>query len=157
MFCVATCGSESAFKLTAQALHDAISERTRWLILNSPSNPADAIYSRAGLEHLAVVLLKHPQVLILADDIYEHLLFDGKAFSTLAQVELRLSSRVLTRNGVSKAYAMTGWRIGFATGPLWRLSAMEKLQGHLGIRRLHDFSARNNSGARRAEEFHLQQ
>ncbi|MGE8064941.1 pyridoxal phosphate-dependent aminotransferase [Pseudomonas sp. NPDC089569] len=122
-------GAESGFKLTPQALAEAIGPNTRWLILNSPSNPTGAVYERDELKALAEVLLAHPQVLILADDIYEHLIFDGRDFLTLAQVEPRLAVRTLTMNGVSKAYAMTGWRIGFATGPSWLLEAMEKLQG----------------------------
>jgi len=123
------CGAESGFKLTPDALQDAITPRTRWLILNSPSNPTGAVYSRAELQALAEVLLAHPQVLVLSDDIYEHLIFDGAAFHTLAQVAPRLRERTLTMNGVSKAYAMTGWRIGFCTGPGWLIEAMEKLQG----------------------------
>ncbi|RQS62950.1 pyridoxal phosphate-dependent aminotransferase [Burkholderia sp. Bp8963] len=123
------CGAESGFKLTPGALQAAITPRTRWLILNSPSNPTGAVYSRAELQALADVLLAHPQVLVLSDDIYEHLIFDGVDFRTIAQVEPRLSERVLTMNGVSKAYAMTGWRIGFGTGPGWLIDAMEKLQG----------------------------
>ena len=126
---IVPCNAEDGFKLTPAALDQAINPSTRWLILNSPSNPTGAVYSRPQLQALADVLLKHPHVLVLADDIYEHLLFDGKAFHTLAQVEPRLAPRVLTMNGVSKAYAMTGWRIGFATGPRWLLEAMEKLQG----------------------------
>ena len=126
---VLACDAQDGFKLTPAALDQAINPSTRWLILNSPSNPTGAVYSRQALQALADVLLKHPHVLVLADDIYEHLLFDGQAFHTLAQVEPRLASRVLTMNGVSKAYAMTGWRIGFATGPRWLLEAMEKLQG----------------------------
>ncbi|HDS1727597.1 TPA: pyridoxal phosphate-dependent aminotransferase [Pseudomonas putida] len=126
---IVACGAESGFKLTPQALAEAIGPKTRWLILNSPSNPTGAVYDRDELQALAEVLLAHPQVLILADDIYEHLLFDGRDFLTLAQVEPRLAARTLTMNGVSKAYAMTGWRIGFATGPRWLLEAMEKLQG----------------------------
>ncbi len=123
------CGVESGFKLTPDALAAAITARTRWLILNSPSNPTGAVYSRAELQALADVLLAHPQVLVLSDDIYEHLIFDDLAFFTLAQVEPRLRERVLIMNGVSKAYAMTGWRIGFGTGPRWLIEAMEKLQG----------------------------
>ena len=123
------CAARQGFKLTAAALEQAVTPRTRWLILNSPSNPTGAVYSRLELQALAQVLLKHPHVLVLADDIYEHLLFGGQTFHTLAQVEPRLAPRVLTMNGVSKAYAMTGWRIGFATGPRWLLAAMEKLQG----------------------------
>lgn len=126
---IVPCSAEDGFKLTPAALDQAINPSTRWLILNSPSNPTGAVYSRQELQALANVLLKHPHVLVLADDIYEHLLFDGQAFHTLAQVEPRLAPRVLTMNGVSKAYAMTGWRIGFATGPRWLLEAMEKLQG----------------------------
>ncbi|WP_338570261.1 pyridoxal phosphate-dependent aminotransferase [Pseudomonas canadensis] len=126
---ILACDAQDGFKLTPAALDQAINPSTRWLILNSPSNPTGAVYSRQALQALADVLLKHPHVLVLADDIYEHLLFDGQAFHTLAQVEPRLASRVLTMNGVSKAYAMTGWRIGFATGPRWLLEAMEKLQG----------------------------
>lgn len=126
---IVPCSAEDGFKLTPAALDQAINPSTRWLILNSPSNPTGAVYSRPQLQALADVLLKHPHVLVLADDIYEHLLFDGQAFQTLAQVEPRLAPRVLTMNGVSKAYAMTGWRIGFATGPRWLLEAMEKLQG----------------------------
>ncbi|MGY2137974.1 pyridoxal phosphate-dependent aminotransferase [Pseudomonas reactans] len=126
---IVPCSAEDGFKLTPAALDQAINPSTRWLILNSPSNPTGAVYNRPQLQALADVLLKHPHVLVLADDIYEHLLFDGQAFHTLAQVEPRLAPRVLTMNGVSKAYAMTGWRIGFATGPRWLLEAMEKLQG----------------------------
>ncbi|MEX5502197.1 pyridoxal phosphate-dependent aminotransferase [Pseudomonas putida] len=126
---IVACGAETGFMLTPQALAEAIGPKTRWLILNSPSNPTGAVYDRDELQALAEVLLAHPQVLILADDIYEHLIFDGRDFLTLAQVEPRLAARTLTMNGVSKAYAMTGWRIGFATGPRWLLEAMEKLQG----------------------------
>lgn len=126
---ILACTSEDHFKLSPAALNAAINDNTRWLILNSPSNPTGAVYSKEELKALAHVLLAHPHVLVLADDIYEHLLFDGQVFSTLAQVEPKLVPRVLTMNGVSKAYAMTGWRIGFATGPRWLLEAMEKLQG----------------------------
>lgn len=126
---ILACGAESSFKLTPQTLAGAVGPKTRWLILNSPSNPTGAVYDRDELKALAEVLLDHPQVLILADDIYEHLIFDERDFLTLAQVEPRLAARTLTMNGVSKAYAMTGWRIGFATGPRWLLEAMEKLQG----------------------------
>ncbi|TPG74841.1 pyridoxal phosphate-dependent aminotransferase [Pseudomonas mandelii] len=126
---IVTCDADTGFKLTPSALAAAITPQTRWLILNSPSNPTGAVYSRDELHALAQVLLAHPHVLILADDIYEHLIFDDQAFYTLAQIEPRLAPRTLTMNGVSKAYAMTGWRIGFATGPRWLLDAMEKLQG----------------------------
>ncbi|AHG64076.1 pyridoxal phosphate-dependent aminotransferase [Advenella mimigardefordensis] len=123
------CDAGSSFKLTPQALEKAITERTRWLILNSPSNPSGAVYSEDELRALATVLMRHPQVLILSDDIYEHLVFDDKAFFTLAQIAPQLHDRILTMNGVSKAYAMTGWRIGFGAGPAWLINAMEKLQG----------------------------
>lgn len=126
---IVSCGSDTGFKLTPQALAAAITPRTRWLILNSPSNPTGAVYSREELVALAEVLLANPHVLVLSDDIYEHLIFDDARFYTIAQVEPRLQERTLTMNGVSKAYAMTGWRIGFATGPRWLLEAMEKLQG----------------------------
>nr|WP_250212222.1 pyridoxal phosphate-dependent aminotransferase [Pseudomonas fluorescens] len=126
---IVPCSGEDGFKLTPAALDAAINAATRWLILNSPSNPTGAVYSQQELRALADVLLTHPHVLVLADDIYEHLLFDGQTFHTLAEVEPELAPRVLTMNGVSKAYAMTGWRIGFATGPRWLLAAMEKLQG----------------------------
>jgi aspartate aminotransferase len=126
---VVPCGIESGFKLTPHALSQAIGPRTRWLILNSPSNPTGAVYTRDELAALADVLLAHPHVLVLSDDIYEHLIFDGAPFFTIAQVEPRLAARTQTMNGVSKAYAMTGWRIGYATGPRWLLDAMEKLQG----------------------------
>lgn len=126
---IVPCSGEDGFKLTPATLDAAINPATRWLILNSPSNPTGAVYSQQELRALADVLLAHPHVLVLADDIYEHLLFDGQTFHTLAEVEPELAPRVLTMNGVSKAYAMTGWRIGFATGPRWLLAAMEKLQG----------------------------
>jgi aspartate aminotransferase len=126
---IVACGEDSGFKLTPQALAAAINPRTRWLILNSPSNPTGAVYNRNELAALAEVLLAHPHVLVLSDDIYEHLIFDDADFHTIAQVEPRLLPQTLTMNGVSKAYAMTGWRIGFGTGPRWLLNAMEKLQG----------------------------
>ena len=126
---IVSCDAATGFKLTPAALAAAITAQTRWLILNSPSNPTGAVYSHEELQALAEVLLAHPHVLILADDIYEHLIFDDQPFHTLAQVEPRLAARTLTMNGVSKAYAMTGWRIGFATGPRWLLQAMENLQG----------------------------
>jgi aspartate aminotransferase len=126
---IVACGSESGFKLTPGALASAIGPRTRWLILNSPSNPTGAVYSREELAALAEVLLAHPHVLVLSDDIYEHLIFDGALFHTIAGIEPRLMPRTLTMNGVSKAYAMTGWRIGYGTGPRWLLDAMQTLQG----------------------------
>ncbi|MPQ82806.1 pyridoxal phosphate-dependent aminotransferase [Pseudomonas sp. MAFF 730085] len=125
---IVPCPPDTGFKLTPALLRAAITPATKWLILNSPSNPTGAVYSKEELKALAETLLDYPGVLILSDDIYEHLIFDARPFFTLAQVESRLQPRVLTMNGVSKAYAMTGWRIGFATGPRWLIEAMEKLQ-----------------------------
>jgi len=119
---------EDGFKLKPQALDAAITPRTKWLILNSPSNPTGGTYSREELRALADVLLKHPHVWIMTDDMYEHLLYDGFQFATIAQVEPKLYERTLTVNGVSKAYAMTGWRIGYAGGPEALISLMRKLE-----------------------------
>lgn len=115
------------FLLRPEALERAITPRTKWFIFNSPSNPTGGVYDRNTLRAIADVLLKHPQVMILSDDIYEHLLYDGRKFSTIAEVEPRLFGRTLTVNGASKAYAMTGWRIGFAGGPDPLISAMAKI------------------------------
>ncbi|WCR16622.1 pyridoxal phosphate-dependent aminotransferase [Paracoccus alcaliphilus] len=125
---IVECGIGDGFRLTPQALADAITPKTKWLILNSPSNPSGAGYDRAQMQALTEVLLDHPQVWVLSDDIYEHLVFDGFEFVTPAQVEPRLKDRVLTMNGVSKAYAMTGWRIGYGAGPEVLIRAMAKLQ-----------------------------
>ena len=119
--------AESGFKLKAADLEAAITPRTRWLFLNSPSNPSGAAYTRAELRALADVLLRHPQVWILTDDMYEHLVFGDFEFSTIAQVEPALYDRTLTMNGVSKAYAMTGWRIGYAAGPEPLIKSMAKV------------------------------
>ncbi|MFT3820301.1 MAG: pyridoxal phosphate-dependent aminotransferase [Rubrivivax sp.] len=123
--------ADSGLKLTPQALERHITPRTKWLVLNSPSNPTGAAYTRAELQALAEVLLRHEHVWVLADDIYEHLVYDGFEFTTLAQVEPRLQPRTLTINGVSKGYAMTGWRIGFGGGPAHLVKAMEVLQGQV--------------------------
>ncbi|PHY06636.1 MAG: aspartate aminotransferase [Alcaligenaceae bacterium] len=123
-----TCPPEKGFKLQPEALEKAITPRTRWLILNAPNNPSGAVYSRQELRALADVLLRHPQVWVLSDDIYEHVLFDGREFCTMAQVAPELKERTLTVNGVSKAYAMTGWRIGYCVGPLELIKAITKLQ-----------------------------
>ncbi|MDI9409612.1 MAG: pyridoxal phosphate-dependent aminotransferase [Candidatus Pacebacteria bacterium] len=125
---IVSCGENSGFKLTAEALASALTPKTKWLILNSPSNPTGAGYDRAELKALAEVLLLHPQVQIMTDDMYEHLAYDGWKFSTIAEVEPRLLDRTLTCNGVSKAYAMTGWRIGYAAGPVPLIKAMSILQ-----------------------------
>jgi len=121
---------EAGFKLAPQDLEKAITPKTKWLILNSPSNPTGAAYTKAELRGLADVLLRHPQVWILADDIYEHLVYDGFEFTTIAQVEPKLYDRTLTLNGVSKAYNMTGWRIGYAGGPEALIKKMGEIQGH---------------------------
>jgi aspartate aminotransferase len=118
---------ENGFKLKPADLEAAITARTRWLFLNSPSNPSGAAYTRAELRALADVLLRHPQVWILTDDMYEHLVFGDFEFSTIAQVEPALYDRTLTMNGVSKAYAMTGWRIGYAAGPEPLIKLMAKV------------------------------
>jgi aspartate aminotransferase len=122
------CGEEDGFLLTAMALRKAITPRTRWLILNSPSNPTGAGYSVEALRALADVLLEFPQVMVLSDDMYEHIRYDGWKFATIAAVEPRLMDRTLTVNGVSKAYSMTGWRIGYAGGPQTLIRAMATIQ-----------------------------
>ncbi len=120
---------EDGFKMKPEHFAAAISPRTKWLLLNSPSNPSGAAYTRAELKALADVLLAHPHVMVLTDDIYEHLIYGDFTFSTIAQVEPRLYDRTLTMNGVSKAYAMTGWRIGYAGGPDWLIKAMANVMG----------------------------
>ncbi|MEE8544877.1 MAG: pyridoxal phosphate-dependent aminotransferase [Alphaproteobacteria bacterium] len=120
--------AERGFRLTPEVLEAAITPRTKWLILNSPGNPSGAAYRRDELEALAEVLLRHPQVWTLSDDIYEHIVYDGFRFTTLAQVAPELYQRTLTLNGVSKAYAMTGWRIGYGGAPVALVKAMAKLQ-----------------------------
>ena len=115
------------FKLRPDALDAAITPRTRWLILNSPSNPSGAAYTRAELQAVADVLLRHPHVWVLTDDMYEHMIYDDFEFTTIAQVEPGLYDRTLTMNGVSKAYAMTGWRIGYAGGPEPLIKLMNKV------------------------------
>ncbi|RVT85686.1 pyridoxal phosphate-dependent aminotransferase [Rhodobacteraceae bacterium CCMM004] len=122
------CGIETGFRLTPEALEAAITPRTRWLIFNSPSNPTGAGYARDDLKALTDVLLRHSHVWVMTDDMYEHLSFDGFAFCTPAEVEPGLYDRTLTCNGVSKAYAMTGWRIGYAGGPEPLIAAMRKIQ-----------------------------
>ena len=125
---VVRAGIETAFKLTARALEAAITRKTRWVILNSPSNPTGAVYDRKEMTALTTVLLRHPHVWVLTDDIYEHLTYDGVEFCTPAQVAPGLYQRTLTCNGVSKAYAMTGWRIGYAAGPEVLIGAMRTIQ-----------------------------
>jgi aspartate aminotransferase len=115
---------EDGFKLRPEVLAKAITPHTKWLLLNSPSNPSGAAYSSDEMKALAAVLLDFPQVMVLTDDIYEHLTYGDFKFSTIAQVEPRLYERTLTMNGVSKAYSMTGWRIGYAAGPEWLIKGM---------------------------------
>lgn len=121
-------GPAQHYKLTPDQLEAAITPRTKWLILNSPSNPTGAAYSALELKALGEVLERHPHVWIFADDMYEHIVYDGFTFATIAQVCPSLYERTLTVNGCSKAYAMTGWRIGFAGGAAWLIKAIAKLQ-----------------------------
>jgi aspartate aminotransferase len=135
---VSLCGGEpvfvetsidNGFKLTAEVLEKAITPKTKWLLMNSPSNPSGAAYTQDELRALADVLLKHPHVWVLTDDMYEHLTYGDFKYYTIAEVEPKLYDRTLTMNGVSKAYAMTGWRIGYAAGPLQLIKAMDMIQG----------------------------
>ncbi len=123
-------GMEQGFKLQPEALEAAITDKTKWVLLNSPSNPSGAGYTAAEMKALTDVLLRHPQVHIMADDIYEYLTYDGFKFCTPAQVEPKLYDRTLTVNGVSKAYAMTGWRIGYGAGPAPLMKQIASLQSH---------------------------
>jgi aspartate aminotransferase len=140
---VVDCSMDNGFKITPQQLEAAITPRSKWLMINSPGNPSGAIYSRSELLALAEVLRRHPQVWILSDDIYEHLRFDGVEFCTMAQVAPDLADRTLTVNGVSKAYAMTGFRLGFAAGPRELINAMVKLQSQstAGVNSLSQWAA----------------
>lgn len=124
---VVTCGPNAQYKMTPVALEAAITSKTKWLVLNSPSNPTGAAYTEAELRGLGEVLLRHPQVWVLTDDMYEHLVYDGFDYKTIAQVNPGLYDRTLTMNGVSKAYAMTGWRIGYAAGPEALIKTMRKV------------------------------
>ena len=120
--------AKNDFKITSEQLEEAITPKTKWLLINSPSNPTGAAYSEHELTKITNTLLKHSNVHIMTDDIYEHLIFDDFIFKTIAQVEPKLYERTLTVNGVSKAYAMTGWRIGYAAGPENLIQAMNKVQ-----------------------------
>lgn len=122
------CGEQTGFKLTPELLSRSLTPNTRWLVLNSPSNPTGAVYSRDELAALGQVLKSHPGVLIMVDDMYEKLIFDGMKFATLAEAAPEIADRILTVNGVSKAYCMTGWRIGYAHGPSWLIGAMSAIQ-----------------------------
>jgi aspartate aminotransferase len=122
------CPANNGFKLLPEDLEAAITPKTKWLILNSPSNPTGAAYTKAEMKALTDILVKHPHVWVMTDDMYEHLVYDGFEFCTPAQVEPRLYDRTLTVNGVSKAYCMTGWRIGYAGGPAKLIKAMATVQ-----------------------------
>lgn len=126
---VIQCPQSQSFKLLPEQIDAAVTDRTRWLIINSPSNPSGATYTADELGALAEVLRRHPHVLIMSDDIYEHIVFDGREFATLLQVAPDLADRVLIVNGVSKTYCMTGWRIGYGAGPKSIIQAMAKMQG----------------------------
>jgi len=121
------CNEKQGFKINPSELEKSITKRTKWIILNSPSNPTGACYSEKDIREIAKVLEKHPHVYILSDDIYEHVTYEGFKFFTIAQIE-NLKDRVLTMNGVSKAYSMTGWRIGYAAGPKEIIKAIAKIQ-----------------------------
>jgi aspartate aminotransferase len=125
---IVPCGPERGFKLDPDALDRAITRRTKWLILNSPSNPTGAAYSEHELRQICAVLLGHPHVWVMTDDIYEHVIYDGFQFSTPARVEPKLYDRTLTINGCSKVYSMTGWRVGWGAGPKPLIAAMNMIQ-----------------------------
>ncbi len=156
---IVDCPKESNFKLTPEQLEAAITPKTKWLIINSPSNPTGSGYTEADLKALGDVLKKHEHVWIFTDDIYEHLVYDDFKFKTIAQVNPELKSRTLTMNGMSKAYCMTGWRVGFAGGPKEMIKAMTMVQSQsithtaavsqaasiAALNGSHDFIASNNA------------
>ena len=125
---IVRCEQNRGFKMSGEMLKEAITDKTKWFIFASPTNPTGATYTREQIRELADVLLEHPNVYILCDDVYEHLVFDGRSFATLIEVEPRLRERTITCNGVSKAYSMTGWRVGFAAGPAPLIAALSKMQ-----------------------------
>jgi aspartate aminotransferase len=125
---VVSCSHNNGYKLAPESLEKAITPRTKWLLLNTPNNPTGAIYSREELEVLAEVVRRHPRLLVMTDEIYEHIIFDGLKFLSFAAVAPDLKNRTLTINGVSKAYAMTGWRVGFAGGPAELIESMRRVQ-----------------------------
>lgn len=150
---------ENGYRLQPEDLEKVITPKTKWFIFNSPSNPTGAVYSAADIKKLTDVLLKHPHVWVLTDDMYEHLVYDGVKFATICEVEPKLMDRTLTMNGLSKAYCMTGWRLGYAAGPEVLINAMRKLQSQstsnpssivqwAGVEALNgpqDFIAKNNA------------
>ncbi|MDD9876947.1 MAG: pyridoxal phosphate-dependent aminotransferase [Magnetovibrio sp.] len=156
---VVDCPAENGFRLQPEQLEAAITPNTKWLVMNSPSNPSGAAYTADELKALADVLMRHEHVWVLTDDIYEHLVYDDFTFATMAQVEPGLVERTLTMNGMSKAYCMTGWRVGFAGGPTNLIKAMTKVQGQsithtaavsqaasvAALNGPHDFIAANNA------------
>ncbi|WOC14658.1 pyridoxal phosphate-dependent aminotransferase [Pseudochrobactrum sp. MP213Fo] len=125
---IAQCREEDGFRLTADVLEQAITPKTKWLFLNAPGNPSGAVYDEASLQALGEVLQRHPHVLVLSDEIYEHIVFDGVAFVSFGKACPQLKDRSLIVNGMSKAYAMTGWRVGYAAGPLPLIKAMATVQ-----------------------------
>ena len=125
---IVQCPENQSFKITADQLEKSITDKTKWLMLNSPSNPTGSLYSKQELKELAEVLLKYPQVLIMSDDIYEKVIYDNLEFTTIASVEPKLKDRCLTLNGVSKAYCMTGWRLGYCGASKEIIAAMNKIQ-----------------------------
>ena len=127
---IVECGPENGFKITPKQLQDAITPRTKWVIINSPSNPTGAVYSEAELYALGQVLIKNPHVMTMSDDIYEHMIYDNQKFYTIAQVVPELKDRTLTVNGASKSYSMTGWRLGYGAGPIELIKAMAIIQSH---------------------------
>ena len=163
---IAMASEENGFRLSAEQLEKTITPRTRWLIFNSPSNPTGAAYSKDDLKQISQVLLRHPHVMVLSDDMYEHILYDGFKFATLASVEPKLFDRTLTMNGASKAYAMTGWRIGYAGGPEKLIGAMRKVMSQstsnptsvsqwaavAALNGSHDFLASRNSAFKKRRD-----
>ena len=125
---IVKCDASQDFKITPEQLEKNISENTKWLMLNSPSNPTGAVYSFNELKAISEVLLKHPNVLVMTDDIYEKIIYDDNKFFTIASVEPKIKNRTLTLNGVSKAYCMTGWRLGYCGGPKDIIAGMNKIQ-----------------------------
>ena len=156
---IVDCPAETDFKLNPEDLERAITPKSKWLILNSPSNPTGAAYTKAEMRAITDVVLQHPQVWVLTDDIYEHIVYDGFEFVTPAQVAPALIDRTLTINGVSKAYCMTGWRLGYGAGPAELIKAMNKVQSQstthtssisqaaavAALTGSHDFIAANNA------------
>jgi aspartate aminotransferase len=127
------CPEDAGFRLLPEALEAAITARTKWLLLNFPNNPTGATCTRENIRAIAEVLMRHPHVLVMSDDMYEHLVYDGFEFCTIAAVEPRLRERVLTMNGVSKTYAMTGWRVGYCGGPRALIAGMTNAQSQATI------------------------